>query len=332
MKNLEQSKECVELFKDAIVRMPKDKVLNINTDASKRDSEFCVFILSYGRADKTTTYNTLIEYPGASLNQDMYFICSDDDKQLDKYIEKFGDKVLVFNKEKMIDNVDTGDNFRRMNIVVYARNICFTFAKELGYKYFLVLDDDYDRFGQRIFYDMEKLPQKDIYDYDKLFKIHLDFLKTTNARTISMSQNGDYMGGAGNGNARRGFQRKVMNSFFCAVDRPYMFDGTINEDVNYYVQAGRLGILNFNLFGFTLNQGQTQANAGGLTEIYLQEGTYVKSFYSVIFCPSSVKVGKLSSGAGERLHHKVNSNTTYVQILDEKYSKQTYSEIHNEDW
>jgi len=332
MKNIEEVNASIEALKIAVTRCPTEKITNINTDALKRNPEFCVFILSYGRVDNAITYKTLMEDKAAKLNQDLYFICSDDDKQLDKYIEKFGDRVLVFNKKAMDPYIDKGDNFNKYNIVLYARNMCFTFAKMLGYRYFLELDDDYDVFGQRIFYDSEKLLQRKITDFDKLFEVHLDFLKSTPSRVISLSQNGDYMGGVGNSYAVRGFQRKVMNTFFCDVHEPFFFDGSINEDVVYYVQAGRLGILNFNLFGYTVNQATTQANAGGLTEIYLEDGTYVKSYYSVMFCPSSVKIGVISSGKNSRLHHSVDGKTTYVQILDEKYHKQTFEEINTEVW
>ena len=40
-----------------------------------------------------------------------------------------------------------------------------------------------------------------------------------------------------------------------------------------------------------LNQKQTQKNKGGMTDIYMSQGTYVKSFYTVMMMPSSVKVG-----------------------------------------
>jgi len=332
LKSIEQCKEPIEGFNEAIIRIPDKKITNINTDELKRNPDFCVFIMTFGRSDNVKTYKTLMEYENTTFNQDMYFICSDDDAHLDKYIEKFKDRVLVFNKKKMVPYLDKADNFNRYNVILYARNICFAFAKKLGYRYFVELDDDYDIFSQRIFYDNEKLMMKKILDYDKLFDIHLEFLKNTPCKTITMSQHGDYIGGVGNSNAQRGHQRKVMNSFFCDIEDPFLFEGTINEDVNYYVQAGRLGILNFNLFGFALNQESTQQSSGGMTEQYLSGGTYLKSFYSVMFCPSSVKIGKISHGANARMHHKVNSNLTYVKILDEKYSKFSYNELHNDEW
>jgi len=331
LKTLEQSKEAIENFKEAIIKCPSKKITNINTSEDKRNEDFCVFIMTYGRADNVKTYKTLMEYEDSEFNQDLYFICSDDDKHLQDYIDKFGERVLIFNKKKMVPYLDKGDNFDRYNVILYARNICFTFAKQLGYRYFVELDDDYDIFSQRIFYDNEKLMMKKILDYDKLFDIHLEFLKNTPCKTITMSQHGDYIGGVGNNNARRGFQRKVMNSFFCDVQDPFVFDGTINEDVNYYTQSGRLGILNFNLFGFALNQESTQQSAGGMTESYLEGGTYLKSFYSVMYCPSAVKISTIGHGVNKRIHHNVNGKYTYPMILDEKYSKNTYGEIHQSD-
>lgn len=60
------------------------------------------------------------------------------------------DNVYVFNKEEAMEQCDTMDNFEKHNIVLYARNKCWEIAKELGYKYFLVLDDDYTQIAFKI--------------------------------------------------------------------------------------------------------------------------------------------------------------------------------------
>ena len=46
------------------------------------NKEFAIFILTYGRSDRVITYETLKKrgYTGK-----VYFICSDDDKELKKY-------------------------------------------------------------------------------------------------------------------------------------------------------------------------------------------------------------------------------------------------------
>jgi hypothetical protein len=146
-----------------------------------------------------------------------------------------------------------------------------------------------------------------------------------------MAQGGDFIGGVNNGNALKGYKRKVMNSFFCDIERPFFFYGSMNEDATYYAHASRMGILVFTLFGWMLDQVPTQANDGGLTDIYLETGTYVKSFYSVMISPSNVKIGKIGNGKNERLHHLINGAAGNPLIIDEKYSKHSYFELHREN-
>jgi hypothetical protein len=56
-----------------------------------------------------------------------------------------------------------------------------------------------------------------------------------------------------------------------------------------------------------------------MTEIYRDQGTYVKSFFSVMFCPSSIKVRHLVSM--KRYHHSIDWNRTVPKIIDERYKK-----------
>lgn len=57
-----------------------------------------------------------------------------------------------------------------------------------------------------------------------------------------------------------------------------------------------------------------------MTELYLDNGTYVKSFYSVMFHPSGVKISVLRDHFA-RIHHKVKWSNTIPMIIDEKYKK-----------
>ena len=47
---------------------------------------------------------------------------------------------------------------------------------------------------------------------------------------------------------------------------------------------------------------------------------YLKSFYSVLLNPSSVKI-KMMRTKHLRLHHQVNWDNTAVKIIDQKYKK-----------
>lgn len=109
--------------------------------------DFAVFILTHARPDKVITYDTLIKegYTGK-----IYIIIDNEDKTAERYYKRFGDKVIMFNKFEKINETDLIDNFDDYRIVIFARNKCHDIARELGLKYFLVLDDDYSQFGYRI--------------------------------------------------------------------------------------------------------------------------------------------------------------------------------------
>ncbi len=119
--------------------------------------------------------------------------------------------------------------------------------------------------------------------------------------------------------------RKCMNSFVCSTDRPFMFFGRVNEDVNTYTTLGRRGELFFTLICAKLVQAQTQTNAGGMTELYLDGGTYTKSFYSVMYSPSCVKIGKMGDPRSMfyRIHHEVSWKHTVPRILREECCKKS---------
>jgi hypothetical protein len=282
----------------------------------KKNKNYAVFILSHGRANNVITVNTLREqgYTGR-----IYIICDDLDEQIPLYQQNYGkENVLIFNKLYAMSITDTADNFNDKRAVVYARNMCHSIAKELGLEYFLELDDDYTMFDVR--YDNNgKMGYKRIKNLDNLFYKIFDYLDSSGAKAIAMAQGGDYIGGV-NSSMKDGLKRKVMNSFFCRTDRPFQFYGKINEDYTAYTLLGSRGDLFLTLMELSLEQLQTQSNSGGLTDIYLNLGTYVKSFYSVIFMPSAVKVSVMGNRF-MRIHHKTKWNNCVPKIINEKYKK-----------
>lgn len=283
-----------------------------------KNKEFATFILTYGRADKIHTYETLLKY---NYTGDVFFICSEDDKTLSRYKELYGNKVISFKKDDYKDNFDIGDNFKDDRVVVFARNAVFDIAKELDYKYFLVLDDDYTEFrytrDQRQNYITKSRKIKNL---DKTFNYLLDYYKKTNAKTLCIAQGGDFIGGENSSVFKKKLSRKAMNFFICSTDRPFNFVGRINEDVNTYVSFGSKGDLFQTICDLRLEQLDTQSNTGGLTEFYLDGGTYVKSFYTVMFAPSCTKIN-LMGNKHKRLHHRISWNNAIPVILDEKYKK-----------
>ena len=247
-----------------------------------------------------------------------YIICDNEDEQIEEY-KKLGKEVIIFDKLEEMKYTDTEDNFKDHRLVVYARNKCHDIAKQLGLEYFLVLDDDYSEICFR-YVDGKKLRAKNCDNANKLFDAMLDFLDISGALTVAMSQAGDFIGGAENGKIEKGIDRKAMNSFFCKTDRPFKYYGSTNEDVNSYIINGMKGNLMFTIYKPSIVQTATQQNKGGLTDIYLDNGTYVKSFYSVIAEPSCARVAIMNT-KNPRIHHKILWNNCCPKILDEQYKK-----------
>lgn len=282
-----------------------------------KHDKFAVMILTHGRADRVHTIKSL---RNSNYDGKIYLVCDDEDEQLGEYQKKFGkENVIIFNKAEAVAETDDADIFDDKRAVVYARNQTFKIAKALGLEYFCVLDDDYTKYGVR-FEDDGKLKEKDINDISPIFDAFINFLEESGSITVSFAQGGDLIGGLNGNTWKKKLLRKAMNMFFCKTTRPFEFYGKINEDVNMYVLNGMRGNLCFTYVPTVLNQLQTQSNAGGLTDIYLNLGTYVKSFYSVMYAPSCVKVASMGDKY-LRIHHAISWENCTPKILNEKWRK-----------
>jgi hypothetical protein len=150
---------------------------------------------------------------------------------------------------------------------------------------------------------------------DSIFNLMVEFLSSTPTDCIAFAQDGDFIGGhLGTFGKKIKFTRKVMNSFFCKTDAPFSFVGKLNEDLTTSVVNGGRGGIFFTSTMASLKQTATQQAEGGLTDIYLSFGTYTKSFYSVMYAPSCIKV-KLLNTKHKRLHHSVSWGNAVPKII-----------------
>lgn len=279
--------------------------------------DFCVFILTHGRPDNVVTYNTLRRsgYTGR-----IYLVVDDEDKTAQQYIDRYGDEVLRFCKADIQAVMDDGDNFPHRRSVIYARNACWDLARQVGAKVFVQLDDDYSSFFYRYDENHEYASIRIHSTMDQLLSSLCGFHEDAPVLTVALSQGGDWLGGVSNSINGPALRRKAMNSFICSIDRPFQFVGRMNDDVNTYVSIGHRGGLFFTVMAAMLSQAQTQASTGGLTELYLDYGTYVKSFYTVLYAPSCTQIGVMGDSK-LRIHHKINWHNAVPVILNEKHRK-----------
>ena len=280
--------------------------------------DFAMLILSHGRAGRINTINTLkrVGYTGK-----YYIIIDSEDEQKQDYINEYGnEKIIIFDKDEIAEKIDRGDNFRRKDIVLYARNKIWDIAEDLNLQYLMMLDDDYTGFAYR-FDEKFEYNHKPVEDLDFIIEKMIKFYEKSNATTISFAQGGDFVFAKDTSlaNAPK-IKRKAMNTFLCSVDKQFRFMGSINEDVNAYVREQQLGKLIFMINFISINQKQTQSNEGGLTDIYLDKGTYIKSFYTILYSPSCVKLGLMGSKY-RRIHHYIRWRNAVPKIISEKYKK-----------
>lgn len=272
------------------------------------DNKFAVFIISHGRPSISMTEKKLIDggYTGKII-----YIIDDLDETKDEYFKNH-QNVFMFNKMFSANQCDKMINKTNYKATLFVRNQTFKIAKELMLDYFLVLDDDYYYFGHRGHSGAKKTKR-----LDEIFNIFIEFLKNTNVKCVAFSQDGDHIGGWTGSDMMK---RKVMNSFFCATNRPFKYYGLMNDDVNAYLKNGQVGDLFFTYMGFQLDQIDTQQLGGGLTESYNQSGTYVKSFFSVMIAPSCVSI-RCMGEKFNRLHHSIKWQQAAPCIINGKNKK-----------
>ena len=286
--------------------------------------DFAAFILTHGRPNRQRTLRWIQRqgYTGP-----VYLVVDDEDETLPEYQALYGDQVIVFSKREAIASFDIGDNFVGVGSCI-PRNAIWDLAENLGYRYFIMLDDDYTSFRFRW---NKHLIREFIHitDLDTTWGTMLNWFKTTPPQvvTFAMSQGGDFIGGT-IGKPTITCKRKAMNAFFCDTQRRFEFPGRLNEDVNAYTELQRRGFAFLTTWQVSLEQEATQQAGGGMTETYREVGTYVKSFYSVMRCPSAVRISYLRDnreGGIPRIHHRVNYDHCAPKIIPETLQKKAMS-------
>lgn len=281
--------------------------------------EFAVMILCHGRAENTPTYATLRNY---GYSGRILIICDDEDKDVPNYQKIFGEEnVKIFSKQKVLSEFDTMDNSDDRRCAVYARNACFDIAEEMGLKYFAEYDDDYIGHPYRWEED-GVLYRSTLANLDKVFEAYLEFMETNEAiYSVAFGQPGDFIGGVGSRLHQQRYRRKCMNSWICKTDRRIQFNGRMNDDHQTYSLLGSRGKIFLTFDFMMIDQPETQQVEGGMTDMYLGAGTYQKSFYSVLSCPSFIKVGMMGD-RHYRMHHQVDHDSAYPMIISGRYKKE----------
>ena len=284
--------------------------------STKENRKFACFVLCHGRPNNTPTVNTLRKY---GYTGDIYIILDDADDTIEEYRKNFsGCKIEVFSKLEASKLFDTMDNSNNDKCAVYARNACFKIAEENNIDYFCELDDDYTTIPYRYVENAVCYRSKSA-NLDAVFDAYIDFMENSDdIYSVAFGQPGDFIGGSGSQLVKNKYIRKCMNSWICKTDRRFVFNGRMNDDVNTYCLYGSRGKLFYTFDFIMIDQPETQSVSGGMTDMYKGNGTYMKSFYTVMLCPSFVKISVMGD-RHYRLHHSIDYNYGVPKLISSKY-------------
>lgn len=280
--------------------------------------KFVVIVLCHCRPNDTMTPRVLrsCKYTG-----DIILLLDDEDETIDQYRKNYPEfKIETYSKDEYMKWVDSMDNLGDKRCAVYARNACFDIAEKYGYKYFCQMDDDYVSVPYRYIIG-ETLYRSNDVDLNEVFKAHLEFMETSeNIGSIAFAEPGDFVGGVHSHLNKTMYINKCMGSWICFTNRRIYFQGTMNDDVNTYSLGGSRGRLFYTFNFIMIDTPPTQSIKGGMTDIYMGQGTYTKTFYTIMCCPSFVKVDMFGDRY-YRIHHKFTWDNAVPKLISGDFKK-----------
>ena len=277
---------------------------------------FAVFILSHGRANDVKTAKTLTEQ---NYTGDWYIVIDNEDDQEPIYREKYGERVIVFDKKAVADRTDTGDLDDDRRVGVFARNKIQDLARDLGYKYHLQFDDDFSNVKYRYYAD-GNLRSKNVKNLDDIFFSMVKYMDNCPKITwLSFGLPNYYLGGIENAKWAQQMIPKTMGSFLMRADHPVAFSMRMNDDITTCAIEQSRGNLAYTYLPLMVDTPATQHASGGMTDIYRDNGTYRKTFYSVLVGPSFAKVSRETQT--HRIHHRIDFGNCVPKLLSDKWKK-----------
>ena len=257
--------------------------------------KFAVFILTHGRPHNQLTVKSLhdVGYTG-----DLYLVVDDQDESVNEYIAVWGaERVIVFDKDYFIRHTDTGLHTPVPKFAVFARNAIEHIAKEMGYKTFLMLDDDLTKIRVRL-PEGDSLKSYQINgQFDAIIETSVDYVLNCDIACMGLGFCNLYIGGVENFNKENPRQRLCAEAFIRNTAHPISWRLNMVEDLITSIDAAMSGEVWFQFLPIQCEIKMSEGEVdGGNSDVYRQLGMYRISFMPVIAYPSSnaVRRGKKS--------------------------------------
>ena len=111
-----------------------------------------------------------------------------------------------------------------------------------------------------------------------------------------------------------------MGSWIMRASATSRFLGLMNDDVSCYSVNGMRGKVFLTFPFIMIDTPATQSVKGGMTEVYLGTGTYTKTFYTIMCCPSFVKIDMFGD-KHYRIHHRFKWDNAVPKIVSGRYKR-----------
>ena len=257
--------------------------------------KFAIFILTHGRPHNQLTVKSLqdVGYTG-----DLYLVVDDQDETFDEYVNAVGaDRVIVFNKDHFIRHTDVGLQVPVPKFAVFARNAIEHIAKSMGYKAFMMLDDDITNLRIRLPSGSSLKSYKINGQFDAIIDRAVDLVLSCDIACMGLGFCNLYIGGVENFNKENPRQRLCAEAFIRNTAHPINWRLNMVEDLITSIDAAIDGAVWFQFLPIQVEIKMSEGVVdGGNSDVYRQLGMYRISFMPVIAYPSSnaVKFGKKS--------------------------------------
>lgn len=288
-----------------------------------------VFIPSYHRPDNLKTVKYL-EKIGYDMERVYVFIDdeADDREEYKAATARYGCHLVVFDMteaRKRFDYVHRASVSRRS--AGQARNMFQDYAKKVGIRYYVVMDDDTRDFQFRVKGIWTNNASGEVVKHT--FDMVRDFMEKHRIGLFGVTQTGDYYGG---NIVLSLWMRKVMNTTFYDTRFVYRGErGVQDDDTSMFT-----GMLNEGLFtgslrdGIVLQQTQSATASGGLTDLYNECKLYNKAMVTPIQYPSAIHAERQALN-GARLHHRIEYRYLAPCLMKGKRSNIAW-DTYPEDW
>lgn len=245
-------------------------------------TDFAIFIITHNRPNKQSTLDLILNsgYTG------LYWLVVDDEDCVDEYRSKYGDNVLVFNKQQYVHTTDIGSR-RTTSCATFARNAVETFSKQFNYKYFALIDDDIVSFRHRYDDSGSLKSLKITSNFDSIVDAYIEMLDT-GISTLSFGIPKLYIGGLSYDTLH--LLRDCYTIFFRNTKYDVEWVSAVYEDIITSSLCGKTGQVWLQLPFVQIDNAIMVELEGGNSSMYKSFTQFEYPFHSVMYLPSTMSI------------------------------------------